>query len=164
MKQPLAHDAKARERRFSGSEAVTQDCILSVFAEIVASREYFSDATGARRLRRFNVQNLQAAFPFHRLWNLVRRSGVNAALLWLRVRRVRCIAELYSAARPTSAGPVGKWQCARTFGRSADYKSAIRQIANLRYAATPCARRIPGFSLLQGCMEGAMSSNYAQLS
>jgi hypothetical protein len=87
MKQPLAHNAKARERRFSGSEAVTQDCILSVFAEIVASREYFSDPTGARRLRRFNVQNLQAAFPFHRLWNFVRRSGVNAALRWLRVRR-----------------------------------------------------------------------------
>jgi len=34
----------------------------------------------------------------------------------------------------------GKGQWARAFGRSADYKSAIRQITNLRYDAALCAK------------------------
>jgi len=32
--------------------------------------------------------------------------------------------------------------CPRTFSRPADYKSAIRQITNLRYAAALCAKHI----------------------
>jgi len=37
----------------------------------------------------------------------------------------------------------GKCQCAQTFGRSADYKSAIRQITNLRYDARETAFFFP---------------------
>src|ERR1044071_4763623 len=36
----------------------------------------------------------------------------------------------------------GKCRCARTFGRFADYKSAIRQITNLRYEAALYARPV----------------------
>ena len=82
--------------------SVAQICNLSVSVEIVASREYFSDATGAR---------LCQAVPHSVSQNWILRH-------------------------------VGKWQRARTFGRSADYKSAIRQIANLRYEAALRARQI----------------------
>ena len=39
---------------------------------------------------------------------------------------------------------IGKRQRARTFGRSADYKSAIRQLKNPRYDAALCAKHIIG--------------------
>ena len=73
------------KRRHALSAA--QICNLLVSPNLTASRDDFSDTTGARRLRRFSVQNLQAPFLFHRLWNFVRGSGVNAALLWLRQHR-----------------------------------------------------------------------------
>src|SRR6266542_6641465 len=38
---------------------------------------------------------------------------------------------------------IGKSQCARIFGHSADFKSAIRQITNLRYEPALCAKRLP---------------------
>jgi len=43
--------------------SVAQICSLSVAVKMVASCEDFPDATGARRLRRFNVQNLQGRIP-----------------------------------------------------------------------------------------------------
>ena len=69
--------------------SAAQICNLLVSPEIVASSDDFSDATGARRSRRFNGQNLQAEFAFHKLRTFVRRSGVNAAL---RSCRLRCAA------------------------------------------------------------------------
>ena len=77
---------------------VTQTACLSVSSKIVASRDDFCDITGARRLRRFNVQKLQARFPLPRLWNFERRSGVNAALLWLRL--CRCAVSQIGNPRP----------------------------------------------------------------
>jgi len=113
--------------------SVAQSCTPSVSAEIVASREDFSDAPGARRLRRFNVQDIQAPFRFHRLRNLVRRSGVNAALLglWLRrgalYRRFAICGTMGSSARAARCGdwPTASRRCSaarRTRNqRSADF-------------------------------------------
>src|SRR6185369_5892792 len=78
------HECQAPSKYAFG---VAQIRNLLVSPNIMASRDDFFDATGARRLRRFSVQNFQAPFLLHRLWNFVRGSGVNAALLWLRRRR-----------------------------------------------------------------------------
>ena len=117
--------------------SVARICNLFVSPEITAGRADFSDDVGARRLRRFNVQNLQGALPFHKPWNFVRRSG--------RKRRAPLIAASPRRAMPQNSilRQVDRCQHARPFGRSADYKSAIRQITNLRYDAALYAKHIP---------------------
>src|SRR6185436_4644767 len=47
-----------------------------------------------------------------------------------------------STLQRASEGRGSNWQGARTFGRSADCKSAIRQITNLRYEGALCAKHI----------------------
>src|SRR6187397_1589007 len=118
-------------KRLSPHFAVAQSCTLSVSGEIVTSRDDFSATTGARRLRRFSVQNLQAPFLFHRLWNFVRGSGVNAALLWLRL----CRAVLYRRIAFCSASVT-----ARAFEFSDTLPITNRRNGRLQICATRARR------------------------
>ena len=117
---------------FSGSRLPRQPVTQTV--SLLVSRDDFSNTTGARRLRRFNVQNLQSPFVFHRLWNFGRGSGVNAALLWFRQRR----------AAPYRGVPTG---------RLLDNSEPLRLIAPLPTGGRRLCRSAicanPGFTLIE---------------
>ena len=77
-----------REPRVSIKTPVAQTCSLSVSRGIVAGCD---DCFGARRSRRFSVTTSIVPNCFQTFSILGRGSGVNAALLWLRL----CRAVLY---------------------------------------------------------------------
>jgi len=124
---------------------VAQICNLLVSPEITASRDDFSDTTGAWRLRRFSVQNLPAPFLFRRLWNFVRGSSIKAALLWLRLRRAGLYRRISFCGTSASASALEVWDglpiTNRQYGRLQICATRPRYALNIcRHSAHPAGR------------------------